>query len=69
MYSSRWEGKERLGWGGTQARRNLGSRGCSAGHRFRERRGEWFLGLWEKRGNRKNIEEDKSRYDLTNSTN
>jgi len=54
-------GKERLGGGGTQARRNLRSRGRSAGHRFRGRRGKWFLSLWEKRGNRKNIGEDKSR--------
>jgi len=62
-------GKERLGGGGTQARRKLGSRGRSVGHRFRGRRGEWFLCLWEKRGNRKNIGEDKSGYDLTNWTN
>jgi len=62
-------GKERLGRGGTKARRILGSRGRSAGHRFRGRPGEWFLSLSEKRGNRKNIGEDKSRYDLTNSTN
>jgi len=74
MWSSGWRvrrdlGGEELGQGGTWARRNLGSRGRSAGHRFRGRRGEWFLCLWEKRGNRKNIGEDKSRYDLTNSTN
>jgi len=62
-------GKERLGRGGTRARRNLGLRGRSAGYRFRGGRGEWFLFPWEKRGNRKNIGEDKSRYDLTNSTN
>jgi len=62
-------GKERLGQVGKRARRNLGSRGRSTGQRFRGRQGEWFLCLWKKRGNRKNIGEDKSRYDLTNSTN
>jgi len=62
-------GKEKHGRGGTQARRNLGSRGRSGRHRFRGSRGEWFLCELVKRGNRKNIGEDKSRYDLTNSTN
>jgi len=60
-------GKQRLGLGGTQARRKLRSRARSAGPRFRGQRGESLLCLWEKMGNRKNIGEDKSRYDLTNS--
>jgi len=62
-------GKERLGWGGIQARRNFGSRGRSAGPRFRGWQSQLFLYPWEKRGNRKNIGKDKSRYDLTNITN
>ena len=55
--------------GGAWARRNLGSRGRSAADMGRGQRGEWFLCSWEKSGNRKNIGEDKSHYDLPNSTN
>jgi len=60
--------KDRLGWRGTRARRNLGSWARSVGHTFRSWQGEWFLCRWDKRRNRKNIGEDKSCYDLTNST-
>jgi len=74
MCSSGWRvwrdlGGEELRQEGTLARRNLGSGGRRVGRRFRGGRGEWFLCLWETRGNRKKIGEDKSRYDLKNSTN
>jgi len=62
-------GKERLGRGGAPARRNMRSRGRSAGHRFRGWRANGFHCLWGKRETRKNIGKDKSRSDLTNSTN
>ena len=62
-------GKQRLGWGGTRASRNLGSRAGSEGDWFRGWQSQWFLSPWEKRGNRKNIGKDKSCYDLTNTTN
>ena len=61
--------KEWLGWRGTRPRGNLGSRARRAEPRFWGWDGEWFLSQWEKRGNIKNIGEDKSYYALTNSTN